>query len=365
MPAAMHSDSLLSDEVGVSAVADRVATPNVVVQGPSTEDLLNGLRKCLPVLPILATQLQEVSRTVEQAVVEVCSSFMDIAERARQTAEQVSLISNGSRKAAAEGNVGVNDLVSNTRGILGTLLRRIEQTNEFSGVAVARMQTMEGQITSMTEMLSEIEGVTADARFLALNGQLEAARAGVHGAAFSIVARETAKMADQAGSSSKTARELVGEIAQSIGTTSEELHKRALADTRDAARSRDEVNRSLDSMASLHDEMDEVLKLSEQNSTQLARDIATAVRTLQFQDAVSQRIGHVVHTLEEVHRTLQSQLKEDATASSQGGEASLGPEWVAMMAKGYTMHAERQVLSAHTTDRVPDTGELGDNVELF
>ena len=363
MPEAMHHDSQsLESGVPVGSVDSQLPAG----QDPSTAELLEELRKCLPVLPILARQLQEVTRNVEESVVRVCGSFMGIAERARQTAGQMAVISHGSKKVETEGKVGVDDLVSNTRGILGNLLRRIEQTNEFSGVAVARMQTMEGQITNMSQMLGDIEDVMADARILALNGQLEAARAGVHGAAFSIVARETAKMADQAETSSKTAKELIGDISQSIGATSEELHKRSVADARDAVRSRDEVNQSLDSMTALHNEIEEVLQHSEKNSQQLARDIATAVQTLQFQDSVSQRIGHVVHTLEEVHRALQSRLDHDADGSAQGGDSLLGSEWAAMMAKGYTMNSERQVLAAHTHGEEEQvTHDMGNNVELF
>jgi methyl-accepting chemotaxis protein len=359
----MHHDSQSFSRGDSSGIADSQLPAG---RDPSTAELLEELRKCLPVLPILATQLQEVARNVEESVVRVCGSFMGIADRARQTAGQMAVISHGSNAVEAEEKVGVDDLVSTTREILGNLLRRIEQTNEFSGVAVARMQTMEGQITNMSQMLADIEDVMADARILALNGQLEAARAGVHGAAFSIVARETAKMADQAEASSKTAKDLIGEISQSIGQTSEELHKRSQADARDAARSRDEVNRSLDSMTSLNNEIEGVLQQSEKNSQQLARDIAMAVQTLQFQDAVNQRIEHVVHTLEEVHRTLQSRLDHEADGSSEDGQSLLGTEWAAMMAKGYTMNSEREVLAAHTSGEEEQASpDMGSNVELF
>lgn len=334
--------------------------------GAATTALLGELGKCLPVLPILAAQLREVSRSVEASVVKVCGGFMDIAQRARHTASQVSRLSNGSREAAAANKAGVNELVSDMREILKSLLGRIEQANEFSAVAVGRMETMEANIAKMDRSLVAIEDVTDEARILALNGQLEAARAGAQGVAFAVVAQETAKMAAHARSSCKAAQGLIGGISKSIGNTAEDLRKRATADTRDATQSRDEVNQSLDRMAALHDEIEEALEQSEKNSAQLARDISLTVQTLQFQDAVSQRIEHVIHTLEEIHRAFGLRLQEASAAAPDGaGAGLLTSEWADAMAKSYTMHAERQVLAVQATGGAQGDCEPDNNVELF
>ena len=328
---------------------------------PSATDLLDTLRSCLPVLPVLVAQLQEVVHHVEEAVVGVCGNFQDMAARARQLAKQEPLSkgpSDDGRNANAD---GVDGLISSTRQTMGMLLQRVEQTSSFSTRAVQRMETIEERMGDLDKMLREMDSVATQARLLALNGQIEAARLGTQGAAFDIVATETAKMADKAMTSSKTIRKTTQMVATNINGTSKELRERAVADTRDATLSRDEVDQTLDAMTALHTQMQQTIQQSKLDSDQLARDISSAVMAMQFQDAVSQRISHVVHSLEEMARILQSRLAESGVDAS----SSAAAEWAHRMAAEYTMASEHEVLAAHVGGGTNGAQDLGNDIELF
>ncbi|MGO9115298.1 MAG: methyl-accepting chemotaxis protein [Thermoguttaceae bacterium] len=327
----------------------------------SSANLLNALRSCLPVLPVLATQLQEVANQVEQAVVGVCGNFQDMAARARQAAARVPLAKSTAADGPRADAEGVNGLISSTRETMGSLLQRIEQTSEFSSLAVQRMRTIEERIGGLDEILHEIDEIAAQARVLALNGQLEAARLGAKGNAFAIVATETSKMANHAMTSSMTIRETTELVSAGIGGTSKELRERAAADSREAAMSRDEVDRVLDAMTVLHEETQRTIEEAKRESDQLARDISAAVMTMQFQDTVSQRIGHVIHTLEEMHGALESQM------GSSGAASSFAPaqDWANRMAGRYTMASEHKVLAAHVSRSTGGGQDLENNIELF
>jgi len=157
---------------------------------------------------------------------------------------------------------------------------------------------------------------------------------------------------------SRTIRARIEEVASTIAKAATELRERASADTREAARSRQQVDRELDGMAALHKEMQTAIGEARTNSDQLARDIAAAVVAMQFQDAVSQRIGHVVRTLEELYASLQSRLDGAAPPSEMD-------DWRQRMTQSYTMAAEHRVLAGVTGQETAPAGELGDNVELF
>jgi methyl-accepting chemotaxis protein len=328
---------------------------------PSSTNLLNALQSCIPVLPVLATQLQEVAQQVEQAVVGVCGNFQGMAARARKAASRVPLMKDASDNGSSSGSDGINSLISGTRQTMGSLLQRVEQTSTFSSLAVERMQAVESQIGGLDRILCDIDEIAAQSRLLALNGQIEAARLGDRGAAFAVVATETAKMAKHAMASSKTIRKTTETVSAGIGGTSKELRERAAADTREAALSRDEVNHALDAMSALHEEMQRTIEQAELESSQLARDISAAVMAMQFQDTVSQRIGHVIHTLQEMHGVFESQMGPG------GAAASLAPaqDWASRMAGRYTMAAEHEVLAGHANRAVNCGQDPGNNIELF
>jgi methyl-accepting chemotaxis protein len=323
-------------------------------------DLSKSILACLPVFPVLATQLQEVVRQVEQAVEGVCGNFQAMAARARQAAARVPLTENASADEPGASARGVGGLISSTRQTMGSLLQRIEQTSTFSSLAVERMQTVEEHLGGLDKVLREIDEIAAQSRLLALNGQIEAARLGAQGAAFAIVATETAKMADHARTSSKTVRKTTESVSTGINGTSKELRERAAADNREAAASRDEVNRVLDAMTALYDQTQRTMEEAKLESDELARDISAAVVAMQFQDSVSQRVGHVIHTLEEMRSALQSQLGRDGAAAAEAPPT----DWANRMAGRYTMASEHKVLAAHAS-RPAREEDLGNNIELF
>lgn len=359
MPEALHSPS-----VNTAATAESTSCRSAFVASVSAGEsadrvLARELNACLPLFPVLVTQLREAVDQVEQGVVQVCDSFEGMAARAREAVAQIS--PDQQEKTGNHRCAGVEQLIGATRETMGRLLQRIEQTCELSGATVQRMLAIERRIHGLEGTLKEIDVVAANARLLALNGQIEAARAGKHGAAFAIVATETAKMAVHAVQSSKSIRTMIGSLSEEIADASRELRQRATADTEEAAQSRTEVTRALDCMASMHGEMQQTMVVARENSQRLARDISQAVVAMQFQDAVSQRIGHVISTLEDLHEALQLKLSSDDA----NGPASQFQDWTHRMAGQYTMASERDALAAHVTTGEDDTQGLGDNVELF
>jgi len=331
---------------------------------PTATALVHELQASLPMLPVLAGQLREVTAQIEGSVVQVCESFQAMAQRARQAAAQVPLATDAGGATTERPAGGLTGLIASTRETMADLLRRIEQTSEFSSITVQRMGMMEEQIGGLASTLRDIDEVASNARVLALNGQLEAARAGEHGAAFGVVATETAKMAVHAVASSRTIRERISTVSSTIGSAAEELRNRATADTAEAGRSRTEVEQALDSMTRLHEEMQEAIAQAKRNSDQLARDISAAVMAMQFQDTVSQRIGHVVETLEELHKVFVAYVDP---AGATGAKSVRN--WANHMAEAYTMESERRVLAGQATEQVAEPPaqpqEFGDNVELF
>jgi hypothetical protein len=78
---------------------------------------------------------------------------------------------------------------------------------------------------------------------------------------------------------------------------------------------------------------------------------------LQFQDAVNQRLQHVVDALGQAERALVEHLPADAMPTA--------TPWLDELQSSYTMAAERQVMARHVGDAEADQGSAPGSVELF
>jgi hypothetical protein len=111
---------------------------------------------------------------------------------------------------------------------------------------------------------------------------------------------------------------------------------------------RREVDDSLRDLRTAHGEMKDVLMGMTEDGAVLANEIGSAVRGLQFQDRVSQRIAHVISDLE----ILQTRLAAGSRAGSEvQGDLDDG-------FSAYTMHEEREVAGIGGDDRALQDVEL-------
>lgn len=304
-------------------------------------------RACAAALPTLGRQLREVIGQVEAAVVSVCGNFAGIVHEAQAAA---GLVAN----EAGSTDTSVAHTVAEIRNILTAMLNRIEASSVTSAATVERMDRLEQQFRDLNSVLEQIDNVARQSRVLALNGRIEAAKAREHGSAFAVVARETASMASQAMEANATIRKQIGRIVGELNCASDELQQRAKADAQQAANSRVEVDAALNAISAADDQQRQLLDISKQRNERLTAEVSRAVVTMQFQDTVSQRVGHVVDTLAEMEVAL------NAALAGNGESLAASGDWSQRMAASYTMAAERDVLSARAHD-----DSTADNIELF
>jgi len=312
---------------------------------------------CLPVIRALRKQLTDTIRHVETSVVQVCQGFGGMAERARESVDETA------RQMSGDGNtsshVGFSGLVGQARLTLHHLLTGIERSSEFSVAMAERMQTLARRVEGMKASLAAMDAIADRARVLALNAKIEAARLGDKGSTFKVLASETADLSNKTGQASETLADIVRELTDSSVTASAELRQRADADRKGAEKSRNEVNGLLDLLTTTSEDLQSLVERSHSASQALAKDIGAAVTGLQFQDAVSQRVSHVVETLQDIDGALVERLGGPAVASQIGDEQAAQQErWMRKMTTRYTMAEEHGAIGSNDT-------VINNNVELF
>ncbi|HSZ17924.1 MAG TPA: methyl-accepting chemotaxis protein, partial [Terracidiphilus sp.] len=171
--------------------------------------------------------------------------------------------------------------------------------------AIERIQEMDKASQQISDALGQLDAIASGNRMLAFNARIEAAHAGSAGMGFAVVAVELAAQTVK----SRTVTAQVGELALNLRalaeSTLQDLRRMNQKDSERVEQCRREVDGALEDLQAAHSEMTEMLNGMTAEGVSLATDISSAVRGMQFQDRISQRIAHVVAELDTLSARLE------------------------------------------------------------
>lgn len=251
--------------------------PEIRANIPGDVEVAAGVR----VLQILSGQLQQTAMDIQDSIIRVSTGFAGMAQQAASAVQ----------------------------------------------LSQCRVQSREGMnkvLDAARKTLDEVDTIAREARMVGLNGQIEAARAGKQGIAFTVVANETKSLA---------------------------LH---------AATTSDMLKRMLNELAVLHEQLVEALQSSESTSESLSREITRAVMGLQFQDRVNQQLQHITETLDAIY----DRAVPITEQVPPGKVAARLNDWREWMRSRSTMESER-VVAGTGSEGATTQGDGFGSVELF
>jgi methyl-accepting chemotaxis protein len=326
------------------------AVPDLSVSSDSSSGA-NGLEagwaSYLPSIGRMSEQLKQTSAQIEQSVVEVCNSFQGIAERARATVAKATGFL-GQRSDEASGVRSFDELIENTGETLVKIMHATAESGEISRRAVESIERMDQASEQITTALGLLEELAKQNKMLALNARIEAAHAGSQGAGFEVVAIEVASQTQKSREVTSKVGALVENLRELASATLIDLRRINEQDLERVEACQREAKDSLRDLRTAHEEMKAVLTSMTEDGTLLAKDISSAVRGMQFQDRVSQRIGHVVDELDSMQSRLLARF--GAVHAEHAADESF---------RAYTMREEREAAGVHVAE-----SPAGD-VELF
>jgi methyl-accepting chemotaxis protein len=313
----------------------------------------------LPALPVLSAQLTQTAAFVERAVTGVCAGFTDMAQRARATVAQASGLLKGDSESAGQG-ARIATVIEHSQQTLESLLERIVKSSELSMRAVYRINDAEQTMRDVVKVLGQIDRIALGTKIVALNAKIEASRAGEWGQGFEVVADEISRQADESAAIAGSVRETVVSLRSNLADAVRSLKDLASRDLNDVAENKALIERAMAELRDSHAELQQAVEKAAVESERLAGDISAAVTALQFQDRVSQRIGHVVDALQDLGRDLgktmgQLEPGRDWTAPT--------PEVLARLGDRYSLHEEHR--AHHVRDNEDAADAAGGSVELF
>jgi len=315
---------------------------------PAASAVQSELARYLPHFEKMGTQLRQTSAQIEDSVVGVCKSFQGIADRARATVARTTgfLGREGDQNADKP---SFDALLKACGATMLDIMSANAEANETSNRAVARIGEMDKASQQISIQLRQLEDISKGNKILALNARIEAAHSGEHGTGFAAVAVELASQTEKSRDVTNHVGDLVGNLRALAQVTLDDLRRMHDREQERAVQCKREVDKALHDLHVAHDEMKAMLSGMTEDGVLLANDIGGAVRGLQFQDRIAQRIAHVVEDLDTVRQRLKQHF----------GNVSL-PEAAADEGfSAYTMQEEREVAGLHG-----DEAAAGD-VELF
>ena len=227
----------------------------------------------------------------------------------------------------SQGVDAVSHAVSQTQRELGQVRSNGEMVGQLVRFFIQRdhrMQQVVAEMRGLSRHIAAIEAVSRATRILALNANIEAARAGKHGLGFAVVADEVRTLADQ---SSTVAKEIGDTIAELSGRLDAVLADDGTVevDNGDLVVDVDTpIMRRLTSIETgqheLAETMDAVLAdtvRATRQVTEVSRALSAnttgAVGEVQFQDIGRQLVEHVISAVEDVQ-----QQADDVAAYASG-----------------------------------------------
>lgn len=243
----------------------------------------------------------EVARTqaiFNDAIGALIGSFQGInGQVQRQHALGLQIVSG----ASADGTGGVGEFEQFATKTSDTLRQFVDSVIENSRVAMGLVEMTERISTQMREVrgrLGEIEGIAKQTNLLALNAAIEAARAGEAGRGFAVVADEVRDLSGRTNHFSQQIRAALNNMQVHIDASEKAIHQMAAQDMTFALTSKVDVENAMTGIEEINrrtgDSVSELNLIAEQ----VENSVNQAVMSLQFQDMVTQLLGHVMRRLD-------------------------------------------------------------------
>ena len=240
----------------------------------------------------IRTDLGQVRDLVHDAVTKLNDSFRGFSREAEtQRALVMSLVEKVAGTISAEGTragLSMQEFTLETSKVLQYFIDILVDISKRGVQTVHKMDDMVEQVDGIFQLLSEIKTIADQTNLLALNAAIEAARAGEAGRGFAVVADEVRKLSQHSNRFNDRIREQVESAKNTIFDARQIVGEVASRDMTVAINAKGQLDAMLDEVGGINRFIETTLSQVSAGTDRLNQDVALAVRSLQFEDIVSQ-----------------------------------------------------------------------------
>jgi len=271
----------------------------------------------------LQQEVASVIRQLDHAAGTIGNSFQAVISKAATQAKQAMTLLEGTQGATEDGvPQSLQDFIRVTDFRLNRMADEVVRVADLSVKMVNDLDDVQGRATTIDGFLRDVDGLSDRTKLIALNAEIQAARAGEEGRGFTVVATEVRRLSEASQVFSKQIRAHLKAVRSGLSRTYGNMQTLTAQDMNHALTIKDEV---LTLTQSLEDKNREVADtVSEINviSREIAEDVKKIVISLQFHDITSQRLSTMLAPINSLRKMLR-QLEHESLATQKRRRASV------------------------------------------
>ncbi|YCH21775.1 methyl-accepting chemotaxis protein [Pseudomonas sp. D1-3] len=282
-------------------------------------------RLCGQVLPLWSQHIENARSHTEESISSLSERFAQLATRIQSS------LGGSTEREAGKRLVALLSSCESELDMIIVALRDALASKESLLKEITQLSSFTEQLQDMAQ---DVANIAKQTNLLALNAAIEAARAGESGRGFAVVADEVRKLSSMSGDTGQRIGETVVIVNDAIHKTLDISQEYTKTDTVTLNKASDVIAGVISRFKQNASDIVQHNETMRTQSESVAQDIAEVLVSLQFQDRISQTLGHIVADQDKLHAHIQNR-----TAQRQ---QSLAPEpldadrWLSELAQTYT-----------------------------
>ncbi len=357
---------------GVALVTARQCAGAIAVNEAEDEMLLEEFRNLLreaaeqfgKQFSAARGEMQRVQSLLQDAIDDLTVSFQGMHAQTEEQRNLTLAVTGGS----ADGGTVIqfDEFVRDTSSVMERVVESVVGNSKLGMELVEMTDNIAKHATDVQTILSEIGAIAKQTNLLALNAAIEAARAGEAGRGFAVVADEVRDLSARTTQFSQQINTLMQSMQVSVKQTETAIQSMASQDMTFALESKQQVEGIIHAMEQQNNVRADAIGALGGSAMAVESLVGKAVTALQFQDLVSQLLGHVgrrIDAMDGVMRelnTLGATLEQEARSrDARGAIVSLREE------QGRIITALKNIETQTINNPVDQKAMTEGDIELF